>query len=309
MKTYSKNGFTLVELLVVIAIIGMLSAALIVYVPGALDAGRAVKCKANLKNLGQAVSSYAINSRSYDDDVHLPTAGSFEWTSVDMNNKERDILFHSSGAWVCWTTSSQWPYSSTESWRDRMTPSTFFDQSRTDNNSKAFYSITNGVLWSYLGKDANVYVCETHKKEFESQKPGFRVRRSYVMNRYFGFDDRYVPPGKKSPDYDRWVRVDDVARSGTAAIRALFVELPGQLGTTIDTSTASADSVLDPNNNEYLGFNHKVGKKWIAHVVFADGHVDGLVEPLGAAAEDLKDLTTQLCNGSEIDAKIRVKMQ
>lgn len=308
MKTQLKNGFTLVELLVVIGIIGMLSAALIVYVPGAIDAGRAVKCKANLKNLGQAVSSYAINSRSYDDNAHLPTAGSFEWTSVDMSKKERDILFHSSGAWVCWTPSGQWPYTSVESWRDRMTPSIFFDQNRADSNSKAFYSITNGVLWSYVGRDADVYVCDNHKKVFERQNGG-RVRRSYVMNRYFGFDDRYVPAGKTNPDYDRWVHVDDVARSGTAAIRLLFAELPGQLGSTIDTSTESADSVLDPNSSEYLGFNHKVGKKWIAHVVFADGHVDGLVEPTGANPTDLKDLTTRLCNGSEIDAKIRAKMQ
>jgi prepilin-type processing-associated H-X9-DG protein len=89
----------------------------------------------------------------------------------------------------------------------------------------------------------------------------------------------------------------------------MFAELPGQLGKTIDTSSTQADSVLDPANNEYLGFNHKIGKKWIAHVAFADGHVDGLVQPMGASTADLKDLTEHVCNGEEIDATVRAKMQ
>jgi prepilin-type processing-associated H-X9-DG protein len=184
-----------------------------------------------------------------------------------------------------------------------MTPSIYFDKSRADSNSKAFYSITNGVLWTSVGKEANVYLCDAHKKVLERQTGG-RVRRSYVMNRYFGYDDRNTG----SP-YLRWVHVDSVAQSGTAAIRLLFAELPGQLGKTINTSTAQADSVLDPTNNEYIGFNHKIAKKWIAHVAFADGHVEGLVEPMGANTSDLKDLTEHLCNGEEIDATVRSKMQ
>lgn len=295
MKTYSKNGFTLVELLVVIAIIGMLSAALIVYVPGAIEGGRGVKCKANLKNLAQAVSSYTIN-RSGDDDSHMPTAGSYEWTSLDMSRTERGIWYHSSGAWVSWTPSGQWPYPSLDvSRRSEMTDSIFFDTTKADNNSKAFYSITNGVLWSYVNKDANVYMCDTHKRVVE-RETGFRVRRSYVMNHYFGCDITS----------DRAKRVDNVLQSGTASIRLLFAELPGQLGKSIDTSMPKADSVLDPSGGETLGFNHKTGKKWIAHVAFADGHVEGLVQPEDA---DLKDLAEHLCNGQEIKDTVRANMQ
>jgi prepilin-type N-terminal cleavage/methylation domain-containing protein/prepilin-type processing-associated H-X9-DG protein len=299
MKKRLQNGFTLVELLVVIAIIGMLAAALVTQVPRAIDAGRAVKCKANLKNLAQAFSSYAINQIRDDDDIHLPTAGSFEWTTVD--HMKQILWYHSTGAWVSWTPNGQWPYSSRDvSMRDSMTPSTFFDKGSA-SASRAFYSITNGVLWGALGRDANVYLCEVHKKNLERQLKA-RVYRSYVMNRYFGFDDRNGP-------YHRWLHMNDMTRSGTAGIRLLFAELPGQLGKTAGTSTAEADSVLDPDNNEIIGFNHKIGKKWIAHVAFADGHVEGLVQPLGANSKDLKDLTTQLCNGSEIDATIRAKMQ
>jgi len=301
MKTYSQNGFTLVELLVVIGVIGMLSAALMVYVPGVLDTSRTVKCKANLKNLGQAMASYAISHQGYTDDVALPTAGSFEWTSVDHLNAQ--LWYHASGAWVSWTPGGQWPYDSDKSEYGSMTASTFFDKSRSDDNSKAVYSITNGVLWSYMGKEASTYICEVHKKLLERQTGG-RVRRSYVMNRFFGYDDRTEPPA-----YRRWIHMGSLTQSGTAAIRLLFAELPGQLGQTIDTSTARADSVLDPRNNEYLGFNHKIGKKWIANVVFADGHVEGLVQPQGANTSDLKDLTEHLCNGEEIDATVRAKMQ
>lgn len=300
MKKTLQNGFTLVELMVVIGIIGMLAAALVTQVPRALEAGRAVKCKANLKNLAQAFSSYTVGQISEGDDIHLPTAGSFEWRSIDLAHQI--LWYHSSAAWVSWTPNGQWPYPSREvSMRDSMTPSTFFD--RNSGNSKAFYSITNGVLWGSLGKDASVYICEVHKKNLERQL-GARVYRSYVMNRYFGYDDRNDPAS-----YHRWVHVGDVTKSGTAGIRLLLAELPGQLGKNAGTSTEEADSVLDPNNNEYIGFNHKIGKKWIAHVVFADAHVEGLVQPQGANSTDLKDLTTQLCNGSEIDANIRAKMQ
>lgn len=298
MKKYLQNGFTLVELLVVIAIIGMLSSALIVFVPDAVNAGHVVKCKANLKNLAQAVSSSAITSNN---EAVLPTAGSFEWTTVDLYHAK--VYYHSSGAWVSWTPGGQWPYDSEKSEYGSMTASIFFDSNRADSDSKALYSITNGVLWSAVGKDATVYVCDTHKKVLERQTAG-RVRRSYVMNRYFGYDDR-----NDGAPYRRWIHMDSVSQSGTAAIRLLFAELPGQLGKTIDTSTTRADSVLDPSNNETIGFNHKIGKKWIAHVAFADGHVDGLVQPMGASTTDLKDLTERLCNGEEIDATVRAKMQ
>lgn len=305
MKTQSQNGFTLVELLVVIAIIGMLSAALIAYMPGAIEAGRALKCSANLKNLAQAAASNIIASSGA-----VPTAGSFEWTTLDRSAENANgepsqtLKYHCSGAWVSWTCGGDWPYTSDKSERDSMTASTFFDKSRTDPNSKALYSITNGVLWSLVGKDASVYLCETHKKVMERQIGG-RVYRSYVMNRYFGFDDR----DEADPNYRRWVYVESVSQSGTAALRLLFTELPGQLGKSSDTTSGKEDSVLDPEANEYPGFNHKIGKKWVAHVAFADGHVEGLVQPLGANATDLKDLTEHLCNGEEIDAIVRAKMQ
>jgi prepilin-type processing-associated H-X9-DG protein len=128
-----------------------------------------------------------------------------------------------------------------------------------------------------------------------------RVYRSYVMNRYFGFEN---------DNYRRHVNLGGINDSGTAAIRLLLTELPAQEGkVTKPANDQQKDSVLDPDNNESLGFNHKVGNKWVANIAFADGHVDGIVEPSGANSQDLKDLATQLCNGTEIEAKLRAKMQ
>jgi prepilin-type N-terminal cleavage/methylation domain-containing protein/prepilin-type processing-associated H-X9-DG protein len=299
MKKQSQNGFTLIELLVVIGIIGILSAALMVSVPGMLETSRSLKCKANLKNLAQAVSNYGI---SFAKDSYLPNAGSYEWATTDwLSQDEAVIRYHSSGAWVTWTPNGKWPYPSDKSARDSMTPSTFYDKNRSERNSKAFYSLTNGVLWSLVGKETATYVCETHKKLLEKQTGG-RVHRSFVMNHFFGFDDRKDPPA-----YRRTISADSL--KSTASICLLFAELPGQRGKTIDTSKEKGDSVLDPEGNEYPGFNHKIGKKWIANVAFADGHVEGLVQPIGANPTDLKELTEQLCNGTEIEAEIRAKMQ
>ena len=46
-----------------------------------------------------------------------------------------------------------------------------------------------------------------------------------------------------------------------------------------------------------IGFNHKVGKNKVAHVVFADSHVEQLILPSSPSANKLQSLTANLCNG------------
>jgi prepilin-type N-terminal cleavage/methylation domain-containing protein/prepilin-type processing-associated H-X9-DG protein len=301
MNTSLHKGFTLIELLVVIGIIGILAAALITNMSSGVGAAQAMKCKANLRNLAQAAGA-ALN-QSDDDDVWIPTAGSYEYSRYNRNSDEEEPQFTylSSGAWVAWVASDFiWPYPSSASQKNKMKTSTFYESKGSSKESYAFCSITNGVLWSRVGKDGSLYICETHKKNVE-RSMGVRVYRSYVMNRHFGFE---------ADNYRRAINLGSINSSGTAAIRVLFTELPGQLGKIKTTyNDKEKDSVLDPDNNESLGFNHKVGGKWVANVAFADGHVEGVIEPAGASSKDLKDLATQMCNGTEIEATLRVKMQ
>jgi prepilin-type N-terminal cleavage/methylation domain-containing protein/prepilin-type processing-associated H-X9-DG protein len=302
MKKNLQKGFTLVELLVIIAIVGILAAALITNMTSGLEAGRSLKCKANLKNLAQAVSGFSVTQYG-DDNVGLPTAGSFEYSRYNdaSDNEGEPFIYLSSSAWVSWVPNDfKWSYPNTASQKPKMLTSVFYDTNASNKDSPAFYSITNGVLWSRVGKDASLYVCETHKRVMEPQLRA-RIYRSYVMNRYFGFEN---------DNYRRGVHLGSINQSGSAAICVLLTELPGQaVKIKTPANELEKDSVLDPDNNESFGFNHKVGNKWAANVVFADGHVEGVIEPTGASSIELKDLTTQMCNGTEIDAKLRVKMQ
>lgn len=304
-----KTGFTLVELLVVISVIGILAATLISQVTRSGPMGRAARCKANLKNLAQAATSYAVETE------RMPWAGSHEWFWPDMVDGKYKLQYHERPGWAAWTGSSKWPNSNLQG--GSMTTSKFF-------GDLAYSSLTNGALWSYMAKNVSAYVCDEHKKA--AQRAGLtKVQRSYVMNGYFGYDNQ--GRGKVS-QYDRWIRLDSVTSRGSAGNLLLFAELPGYRGSHgsgVDTSEYAADGVLetdirtsdDPDSTDYLvktaderiGFNHLVGKRYVAHVVFVDGHVDALLEPKGASDGDIKKLTYELCNGDELDQDLRSKLR
>ncbi len=59
------KGFTLIELLVVVAIIGILSAIALVNFQLATQRAESVECLSNLRTLGIALNSYAIDFNSY----------------------------------------------------------------------------------------------------------------------------------------------------------------------------------------------------------------------------------------------------
>ena len=61
-----------------------------------------------------------------------------------------------------------------------------------------------------------------------------------------------------------------------------------------DLSNKAADGVA-----EAIGFNHKVGDAYCAHIAFADGHCERLMLPRDISKDDLMDLTTRLCTGQE----------
>ncbi|MBY0261021.1 MAG: prepilin-type N-terminal cleavage/methylation domain-containing protein, partial [Phycisphaerales bacterium] len=59
------HAFTLIELLVVIAIIGVLLALLLPTLAGAREAGRAVVCQSNLRQMVTAANAYATDSNDF----------------------------------------------------------------------------------------------------------------------------------------------------------------------------------------------------------------------------------------------------
>jgi len=324
MKCLTKRGFTLVELMVVIAIIGVLATTLVTQVSRVQNYARAAKCKANLKNLMIAAQNYSVDHGVYT------AAGSYEFTpwSHDYRDSSGELkpIYYGQRAWVSWTSGGgAWPWKDAEpSNQDfskkqqygQMTRSTFF-------GDKAFVSITNGTLWELTGKDASVYVCETHKVEAKKVLKNEKVYRSYVMSHCFKWDSPDGHNNKRSEEGEAKVtngngnlwHTDDAIMDGKASIRLLFAELPA--ADIRKDNKKYTDSVLE--SDEPIGFNHFLGRKWVAHVAFLDGHVEGLILPSSAKTDgtgipnyrhnDLEKLTKWLCEATEIESELREKMR
>ena len=298
------KGFTLVELLVVISILGILAAALTTQVTSTREAARAVKCKTNLKNLAQAALAYATEDHPDTDstmygDRCMPRAKSIEVFHFDRGWMK--IKYRHYPGWVSWTWSSGGnPWPSDDSQAGSMKAASFHGDS-----SVTYHSLSNGVLWKYVGADLDTYVCEAHRKACRSKRVGSQrapVSRSYVMNKYF--------------DADRYV--GDLSTRGNAGALLLFAELPaytvqgGGFVESVATDKDASDGVLDAqingwaklsSNEEIIGFNHRVAKRRVAHVAFADGHVEAVVAPdKDLTLPKLKDLTCLLCNGVDLPA-------
>ena len=325
MKCFRQKGFTLVELMVVIAIISILAAALITSFSKIQNGARATKCKANLRALAQATQSYGVAGN------HFPAAGSYEWVPATTR---KDPIWRVRRGWVAWTQGSGpgWPWGAAPTDSDQKKSDLGHDGSYTERvksmslsicyGDAAYISLTNGALWGLIGRDSSVYVCSAHKSITE---PLFhkKVYRSYIMNGFFKYWDNDHNEGGEEH------RVEDILISGRAANLLMFAELPAHGASVGDRRfTGSAlkyDKMEDKeeedgwNNGERhaIGFNHLIAKRWVGHVAFTDGHVEGLVLPSKAKEndapkydhKDIRNLTGLLCNGREITSTIRETMK
>ena len=65
MKRHSSKGFTLIELLIVVAIIGIIAAIAIPNLLNAIDRGKQKRTMADMRSVGTAVESYAVDTSKY----------------------------------------------------------------------------------------------------------------------------------------------------------------------------------------------------------------------------------------------------
>ena len=299
-RNRTKRGFTLVELLVVIGILGVLSAVLMGALSGSTDSARAALCLSNMKNLANACQSYGVAAGRY------PGAGSLECfePKATRRGSRSKMEYKERKGWISWFSENRYPAESHQKCPIVGMFSTDREQSQ--------YAITNGAVWKYVSSNSKVYVCPLHVNKRVS--PNW----SYLMNARFGWD---AADGSFTYPVDEGFIL--YGRLNGADRTLLFSEVPFQgpgdwfpegEGASMDTDcilqykgcnkayTAMGKSKRD--GNEHIGCNHKNGKYWYAHVVFADAHTEKLCvsnsRGVGISSQNLRDLTTWLCTGKEV---------
>ena len=78
MKLRKQSGFTLIELLIVVAIIGIIAAIAIPNLLNAIDRGKQKRSMADMRSIGTAVESYAVDVNFYPISSSMATLDSLD---------------------------------------------------------------------------------------------------------------------------------------------------------------------------------------------------------------------------------------
>ena len=295
----NKQGFSLLELLIVIGIIAILGGIMLTQFSGSTDSALAATCMNNMRTLCNAVMADGSREGLY------PSAGPYKYyTEGSDDNDEKTKLRQ---GWIGYSKGDQ-------------KVSCYHDGS--DDGEAQHYAITNGTIWRIMGGRQGAYVCPAHTK-YCKQKKKPMPSWSYAMNSYFGWDYGVaadVDSGRRSfgSGYVDF-RYTSGKRQRPLEKVLLFAEIPYvENGVQHpEWSTAAEkenDAILQyppasdekkrankasDGTGEIIGFNHKSGKNYSAHVAFADGHCVKLLLPVDASEDNLKELTTWLCTGVE----------
>ena len=282
-----RAAFTLVELIVVVGIIGILSAILLSVTGSGTESARAAKCISNLRSLAQAANAYAMESGAY------PAAGSYQHVGLSGNA----LVYVEVRGWISWLSNEGDPFGYEAGSAKPTSPvsvkvSTYDDKT----NENRLFAITNGSIWKATACNFDVYRCPEHLRK--DSKANF----SYAMNSKFGYDYSKGTKGVKGG-----IGFGSLARADRML---MFAEL--------DTSKSdeySRDCTLQYKANvngkqygsnwdgtgESIAFVHKGSKnRKVAHVAFADGHTEKLLEPTGEGGLKIEDLTALLCEGKDV---------
>jgi len=259
-----KKGFTLIELLVVIGILGILMAVLVGAIGGSTSSAQSAKCLANMRNLAMAVQSTAMATSDNPEWCFFPFAGSYK----TPNGKE------TKQGWIGWASDSAGGYV------DVYEPDA---ETRTD-------VLQHGMIWKSLNGGSASYVCPGHVRRAHEKNLGEPLW-SYAMNAYFGWAGNRLTHGRWYTSFKRTDRYLLFAELPYAKVQTETVSQEGNI------SGQEADPVLQypgcaGGGDEAIGFNHKDGRNYVAHVCFADGHAEKLIAP---KTGDVKELTQWLC--------------
>jgi len=243
-----KKAFTLVELLVVIGILGILMGVLLGTFSGAGESARAAKCMANLRNLGMAVQSYAMNNGGSYPSTISPDADD------GKSEKKGWISYSSKGKGGSFIS----PYAGSQEERE--------------------FSLTNGLLWAAINRERGCYFCPTHQRYVHDHNLGQDPLWSYMMN----------PNVSGSyGNLERADCLLLFAELPFAKMKNGDFEQAGQISGDELDPTLKFKNPDGSGGTETIGFNHRNGKTLCAHVCYADGHVAKLLAPKTGDAIDL----------------------
>ena len=300
MKKLTRRGFTLIEMLVVIGIIGILAGALLGNYSNIIERVRATKCQSNMRNLAQAVGSYAVCGR-------YPYAESAQYIKTTGGTDNGGVEINEFKGWVSWLSKGvKFPIKGNS-------PSSITHCSYANkNNEQILFALTNGAIWTAVGKNKDTYLCPVHVDACRRKgvtNPGW----SYQMNAYFGYE---MKKGQAEATEYSYVEAGSLARadrtllfaeipaleSNSKQARKARVNLPSVNLTGGDGEEAMCGclkykSLTGDSGNGSIGFNHTRGNKIVGHVAFADGHVEALEAPKNG---DFSNLTDWLCQGMDV---------
>lgn len=284
-----KKAFTLIELMVVIGIIAVLAGVLLATFGGATESARAAHCLSNMKTLANACMSAENGCPPAESSEHV-----IPYIEGGMAKAKKQ--YYEKVGWISWYSQDLYPsFSSQKSSCNTV-------GLYSENLDEYQYALKHGALFEVINGNTELYVCPSHRK----LKPN--VHWSYFMNpnveksSYFTGEGVYF--GKK-------IRISENNKTrNVGADRVLLLgEIPfakGSPGSWFPSGSGGSeetDAVLQ-YDKENIGGNHKSGKSWMAHVVFADGHVekmkvsDSRGKPL--PDDSLRELTKWLCTGVDI---------
>lgn len=325
---HSHRAFTLIELLVVIGIIGILVGIMLTSFGGGTESARAAKCLSNMRNLAQGAITYAVRKEG-----EFPSAGSYASSKMeDPSTFKLGTVYVQVKGWISWLSMNEYK----EKCREVIECANI--NACNANETESMFAITNGAIWKFVGQNLGSYVCPEHERLARKHKA--KARFSYVMSAAFGYDQNPGEVGHSGEKFglsgsrlraDRRLMFAEVpfgeekkgVDNKSASWDTANTAMPGDKAYETGKGNILLDCVLQykttglgwaenhynyndlnvPNwggTAESIAFNHKSGKKWCAHVVFADGHTEKLVLSDGSGIS-ANALTAYLCEGVAVN--------